>query len=55
MYQRAKATPQMTDLALLWKQLGVPEDPQTEGFDAQAPWAAIRAAITENPLSARKN
>jgi hypothetical protein len=55
MYQRAKATPQMTDLALLWKQLGVPEDPETQAFDAQAPLAAIRAAITENPLSARKN
>ena len=55
MYQRAKATPEMTDLALLWKQLGVPEDPEHQPFDAQAPLAAIRAAITDNPLSARKN
>jgi hypothetical protein len=55
LYRKSRSTPQMTDLALLWKQLGVPEDPQSQPFDEHAPLAAIRAAITENPLSARKN
>lgn len=55
LYQKRRATPQMTDLDLLWKRLGVPEDPKTQPFDEHAPLAAIRAAITESPLNARKN
>jgi hypothetical protein len=55
LYQKSRSTPQMTDLVLLWKQLGVPEDPKSQPFDEHAPLAAIRAAITANPLSLRKN
>ena len=55
LYQKSRATAQMTDLNLLWKQLGVPDDPQSQPFDAHAPLAAIRMAITESPLSAPKN
>jgi hypothetical protein len=55
LYQKSRTTAQMTDLGLLWQQLGVPDDPQSQPFDQHAPLAAIRIAITESPLSARKN
>ena len=55
LYQKSRSTAQMTDLKLLWQQLGVPDDPQSQPFDPHAPLAAIRIAITESPLSARKN
>jgi hypothetical protein len=46
LYARTKASPQLTDLDALWRELGVPEDPATQKFDDQAPLAAIRIAIT---------
>lgn len=49
LYQEVKATPQMPDLDLLWRRLGVPSDPKSQAFDAHAPLAAIRAAITARP------
>jgi hypothetical protein len=55
LYQKSRSTPQMTDLDLMWKQLGVAEDPKSQPFDDHAPLAAIRAAITASPLNARKN
>jgi hypothetical protein len=55
LYQKSRSTPQRVDLDLLWKRLGVPEDPKSQPFDEHAPLAAIRAAITANPFSARKN
>jgi hypothetical protein len=46
LYQHSKATPNPMDLAALWKQLGVPDDPLTQPFDDRAPLAPIRIAIT---------
>jgi hypothetical protein len=51
MYQQMRATPQATDLGLLWAQLGVPSDPESQPFDDHAPLAAIRIAITAKPGS----
>ena len=53
--KRAARRAQMTDLDLMWKQLGVAQDPKSQPFDDRAPLAAIRAAITAAPLNARKN
>jgi hypothetical protein len=65
LYQQIRATPQTTDLDLLWTLLGVPSDPKSQPFDDHAPLAAIRIAITARPTggetrslsepSARKN
>jgi hypothetical protein len=46
MYQQMRASAQVTDLDLLWTQLGVPSDPKSQPFDDHAPLAAIRIAIT---------
>jgi hypothetical protein len=46
LYEQYRAAPRAPDLALLWRRLGVPEDPATEPFDDHAPLAAIRIAIT---------
>jgi hypothetical protein len=49
LYLKIKATPQTPDLDQLWTRLGVPNDPKSQPFDAHAPLAAIRAAITTRP------
>jgi hypothetical protein len=49
LYLKIKATPQTPDLDQLWARLGVPNDPKSQPFDAHAPLAAIRAAITARP------
>jgi hypothetical protein len=49
LYRKVKATPVTPDLEGLWTRLGVPEDPKSQPFDAHAPLAAIRAAITSAP------
>jgi hypothetical protein len=49
LYREVKATPLMPDLDQLWGRLGVPNDPASQPFDANAPLAAIRAAITSKP------
>jgi hypothetical protein len=49
LYQANRATPVTPDLALLWKRLGVPDDPKSQSFDDHAPLAAIRIAITRKP------
>jgi hypothetical protein len=46
LYQATKATPVLSDLALLWRRLGVPERPLSQRFDDAAPLAAVREAIT---------
>jgi hypothetical protein len=46
LYLKIKANPQTPDLDQLWVRLGVPNDPKSQPFDAHAPLAAIRAAIT---------
>jgi hypothetical protein len=46
LYRKVKATPLTPDLDGLWTRLGVPEDPKSQPFDAHAPLAAIRVAIT---------
>lgn len=46
LYQEYRSAPRAPDLALLWRRLGVPEDPLAEPFDDHAPLAAIRIAIT---------
>jgi hypothetical protein len=51
LYQQIRATPQTTDLDLLWTLLGVPSDPKNQPFDDHAPLAAIRIAITARPPS----
>jgi hypothetical protein len=51
LYQQIRATPQTTDLDLLWTLLGVPGDPKNQPFDDHAPLAAIRIAITARPAS----
>jgi hypothetical protein len=49
LYQRTSSSAITTDLDALWKQLGVPLDPQTQAFDDHAPLAPIRIAITAAP------
>jgi hypothetical protein len=49
LYQRTGSSAITTDLDALWKQLGVPLDPQTQAFDDHAPLAPIRIAITAAP------
>lgn len=46
LYRKVRATPVIPDLDGLWSRLGVPVDPKSQPFDAHAPLAAIRAAIT---------
>jgi hypothetical protein len=50
LYQQSSSAPQTPDLDLLWKRLGVPDDPRTQPFDDAAPLAAIRIAITASAL-----
>jgi len=52
-YRDERESPRTTDLDLLWRRLGVPPDPTTQPFDDEAPLAAIRAAITAPPSTAR--
>jgi hypothetical protein len=49
LYREIKATPLTPDLEQLWARLGVPNDPASQPFDAHAPLAAIRVAITSKP------
>lgn len=49
LYDRMKAVPSDPDLATLWKKLGVQTAGKTVTFDDNAPWAAIRRAITAKP------
>ena len=49
LYDRMKATPIDTNLAELWKQLGVQPSGDTVTFDNDAPLASIRRAITAKP------
>jgi hypothetical protein len=46
LYLESKSAPMTPDLDRLWARLGIPDDPKTQPFDARAPLAAIRAAIT---------
>ena len=46
LYLKTKTTPLTPDLDRLWARLGVPNDPKSQPFDAHAPLAAIRVAIT---------
>lgn len=46
LYRQIKAAPLAPDLELLWARLGIPTDPKSQPFDAHAPLAAIRIAIT---------
>jgi hypothetical protein len=46
LYRQIKNTPHVPNLDLLWRQLGVPQDPKTQPFDDHAPLAAVRIAIT---------
>jgi hypothetical protein len=46
LYRQVSATPMTPDLDGLWSRLGVPQDPKSQPFDARAPLAAIRVAIT---------
>ena len=49
LYLKIKTTPQTPDLDQVWARLGVPNDPKSQPFDARAPLAAIRIAITARP------
>jgi hypothetical protein len=49
LYQANRAAPVTPDLAQLWQQLGVPDDPKSQPVDDHAPLAAIRIAITRKP------
>lgn len=49
LYGQIKATAMTPDLELLWRRLGIPDDPLTQPFDDQAPLAAVRIAITRKP------
>jgi hypothetical protein len=53
LYLESKATPMTPDLDRLWVRLGVPDDPKAQPFDALAPLAAIRTAITARPAPGR--
>jgi hypothetical protein len=46
LYGQIKTTALTSDLDRLWTRLGVPNDPTSQPFDARAPLAAIRTAIT---------
>jgi hypothetical protein len=46
MYQAWSTTPSQVDLEKLWKQLGVRRTGTEIDFDASAPYARIREAIT---------
>ena len=49
LYRETKATAVTPDLGRLWARLGIPDDPKSQPFDARAPLAAIRIAITGKP------
>jgi hypothetical protein len=49
LYRGARETAVTPDLDLLWSRLGIPNDPTSQPFDAHAPLAAIRSAITASP------
>jgi hypothetical protein len=49
LYQANRAAPVTPDLAQLWQQLGVPDDPKSQPVDDHAPLAVIRIAITRKP------
>jgi hypothetical protein len=49
LYEKMKAAAAPVDLAQLWKELGVVEAGGTVTFRDDAPYAAIRRAITETP------
>ena len=49
LYRDMKAAPLTPDLELLWRRLGIPQDPASQPFDDHAPLAAIRIAITRKP------
>ena len=49
LYRETKSTAVTPDLERLWRRLGVPDEPDTQPFDDQAPLAAVRMAITRKP------
>lgn len=49
LYRETKAAANTPDLEMLWKRLGIPEDPASQPFDDHAPLAAVRIAITRKP------
>jgi hypothetical protein len=49
LYRDVRTTAVTPDLDLLWKRLGVPNDPASDAFDDHAPLAAIRIALTARP------
>jgi hypothetical protein len=49
LYQSSRASPRTADLEKLWSRLGIPDDPKSQPFDARAPLAAVRTAITRAP------
>jgi len=49
LYAQWSETPIYVDLPALWAQLGIAASQNTVRFDSNAPLAAVRAAITENP------
>ncbi len=48
-YRETKSTALAPDLELLWRRLGVPQNPASQPFDDHAPLAAVRIAITSKP------
>ncbi len=53
LYEKMRDAPFAPDLDALWRDLGVSKDDHGVTFDAQAPLASIRRAITETPASSR--
>lgn len=49
LYRDTKSTASEPDLELLWRRLGVPQNPALQPFDDHAPLAAVRIAITGKP------
>ncbi len=49
LYRQMRTDAMSPDLQMLWKRLGIPEDPASQPFDDHAPLAAIRIAITRKP------
>ncbi|MEP6548454.1 MAG: hypothetical protein ABJD53_13425 [Gammaproteobacteria bacterium] len=49
LYEHMKSTALTPDLELLWRRLGVPQNPASQPFDDHAPLAAVRIAITRKP------
>ena len=49
LYREIKAAAMTPDLEMLWRRLGIPEDPASQPFDDHAPLAAVRIAITRKP------